>query len=226
MAIENLGHEYEFEPQFGLPERLPSDEFIVWQGSPDVAALAYSAFHFKKLALYFAVLIVVCAWPALEQGAGFMAVLSAIKWIAPLAVIGLATVWTLAYFTARTTVYTVTNKRVVMRLGIVLTVSFNLPFMQIASADLRVVQNGFGDITLALKGADRIGWVHLWPSVRPWRIAKPEPTLRAVPDVQILAEKLRDAWTQSTGLAANAVEAASAAPNDRRDGAFMQVSPT
>ena len=74
MAIENLGHEYEFEPQFGLPERLPSDEFIVWQGSPDVAALAYSAFHFKKLALYFAVLIVVCAWPALESGAGMMAI--------------------------------------------------------------------------------------------------------------------------------------------------------
>jgi len=70
MAIENLGHEHEFEPQFGLPERLPSDEFIVWQGSPDVAALAYSAFHFKKLALYFAALILVCAWPALECGAG------------------------------------------------------------------------------------------------------------------------------------------------------------
>jgi hypothetical protein len=226
MAIENLGHEYEFEPQFGLPERLPSDEFIVWQGSPDVAALAYSAFHFKKLALYFAVLIVVCAWPALEQGAGFMAVLSAIKWIAPLAVIGLATVWTLAYFTARTTVYTVTNKRVVMRLGIVLTVSFNLPFMQIASADVRMVQNGFGDITLALKGADRIGWVHLWPSVRPWRIAKPEPTLRAVPDVQWVAEKLRDAWTQSTGLAANPTAVTSTAQNEHREGTFMQVSAT
>ena len=40
MPIENLGHEYEFEPQFGLPERLPSDEFIVWQGSPDIGALA------------------------------------------------------------------------------------------------------------------------------------------------------------------------------------------
>ena len=226
MAIENLGHEYEFEPQFGLPERLPSDELIVWQGSPDVAALAYSAFHFKKLALYFAVLIVACAWPALEDGAGSMAVLSAIKWIAPLAVIGLATVWTLAYFTARTTVYTVTNKRVVMRLGIVLTVTFNLPFLQIASADVRMVQNGFGDITLALKGADRIGWVHLWPSVRPWRIAKPEPTLRAVADVQMVAEKLRDAWVKSTGLAANAVTVASAVQNDRRDGALMQVSAT
>ena len=226
MAIENLGHEYEFEPQFGLPERLPSDEFIVWQGSPDVVALAYSAFHFKKLALYFALLILACAWPALEGGTGYMAVLLAIKWIAPLAVIGMATVWTLAYFTARTTVYTVTNKRVVMRLGIVLTVTFNLPFMQIASADVRMVQNGFGDITLALKGADRIGWVHLWPSVRPWRIAKPEPTLRAVADVQMVAEKLRDAWVKSTGLAANVVTVASAVQNDRRDGALMQVSAT
>ena len=226
MAIENLGHEHEFEPQFGLPERLPSDEFIVWQGAPDVAALAYSAFHFKKLALYFAVLIAACAWPALEEGAGFTAVLLAIKWIVPLAIIAMATVWMLAYFTVRTTVYTITDKRVVMRLGIVLTVSFNLPLMQLASADVRVLQNGYGDITLALKGADRIGWVHLWPSVRPWRIAKPEPTLRAVPDVQMVAAKLRDAWTHNTGLAANAVEVTGASQNERLEGSFLQVSAT
>ena len=225
MAIENLGHEYEFEPQFGLPERLPSDEFIIWQGSPDVAALAYSAFHFKKLALYFAALILVCAWPALESGAGFMAVLSAIKWIAPLAVIGMGTLWLLAHLTARTTVYTITNKRVVMRLGIVLTVSFNLPLKQVASADVRVLQKGFGDITLALKGSDRIAWVHLWPSVRPWRINKPEPTLRAIPDVQAVADKLREAWTQSTGLAANAAAASSESQNDRHDSTPMHVRP-
>jgi hypothetical protein len=42
----------------------------------------------------------------------------------------------------------------------------------------------------------------------------------------MVAEKLRDAWTQSTGLAANAVEAENAAPNNRRDGAFIQVSAT
>ena len=234
MAIENLGHEYEFEPQFGLPERLPSDEFIVWQGSPDVAALAFSAFHFKTLALYFAILIVACAWPALESGADAMAILVAIQWITPLAVIGMATVWMLAYLSASTTVYTVTNKRVVMRLGVVLTVSFNLPLKQIASADVRVLQNGFGDITLALQGSDRIAWVHLWPSVRPWRIAKPEPTLRAVPDVQRVAQKLRDAWTQSTGLAANAAangaangaQDASAAQTERPAGTFMQARAT
>ena len=225
MAIENSGHEYEFEPQFGLPERLPSDEFIVWQGSPDVRALATSAFHFNKLAFYFAALILVSAWPALESGSGFMAILMSIKWIAPLAVIGMVTVWLLASLTARTTVYTITNKRVVMRLGIVLTVSFNLPLKQVASADVRVLQKGIGDITLALQGSDRIAWVHLWPSVRPWRISKPEPTLRAIPDVQVVADKLREAWTQSTGQAANASATSSEAQHNRRDNTPMQVRP-
>ena len=204
MPIENLGHEYEFEPQFGLPERLPSDEFIVWQGSPDIGALAASAFHIKKLVVYFILLIVACAWPALEAQAGAMAVLQAIKWIAPLSLLGLASVWLMAYMTSRTTVYTLTNKRVVMRLGIVLTVTFNLPLKQIASSDVRLLEAGFGDITLALQGSDRIAWVHLWPSVRPWRISKPEPTLRAISDVQEVAVKLRDAWTLATGMAANA----------------------
>jgi len=205
MPIENLGHEYEFEPQFGLPERLPSDEFIVWQGSPDIGALAASAFHIKKLVVYFLLLIVACAWPALEAQAGALAVLQAIKWIAPLSLLGLASVWLMAYMTSRTTVYTLTNKRVVMRLGIVLTVTFNLPLKQIASSDVRFLEAGFGDITLALQGSDRIAWVHLWPSVRPWRISKPEPTLRAISDVQEVAVKLRDAWTQATGMAANAM---------------------
>ncbi len=208
MPIENLGHEHEFEPQFGLPERLPSDEFIVWQGSPDVGALASSAFHFKKLMVYFLFLIGACAWPALESGAGLHAVLQAIKWIAPLALVGLASVWMLAYMTSRTTVYTITNKRVVMRLGIVLTVTFNLPLKQIATSDVRLLDKDFGDITMGLQGSDRIAWIHLWPSVRPWRISKPEPTMRAIADVQDVCVKLRDAWTQATGLVAHATPAA------------------
>jgi hypothetical protein len=203
MPIENLGHEYEFEPQFGLPERLPSGEFIVWQGSPGVGALASSAFHIKKLLVYFAVLVVACAWPSLEEGAGVMAVLLSIKWIAPLALIGLGSVWMLAYMTSRTTVYTLTNKRMVMRLGIVFTVSFNLPLKQVAAADVRMLQDGFGDITLSLKGSDRIAWIHLWPSVRPWKIEKPEPTLRAIPRVQEVSVKLREAWSQNTGMVTN-----------------------
>lgn len=222
MPVENLGHEYEFEPQFGLPERLPADEYVLWQGAPDVRALAASAFHLRKLGFYFALLALACVWPTLQAGAGAMAVLLSLKWIVPLSLTGLVSVWLLAWMTARTTVYTLTNKRMVMRLGIVLTVSFNLPLKRIAAADVRVLERGFGDISLALQGDDRIGWVHLWPSARPWRINQPEPTLRAIADVQSVALQLSEAWSQATGLqakpAASAPARASAAPH-------LQVSP-
>ena len=222
MTVENLGHEYEFEPQYGLPERLPADEHIVWQGSPDVRALAASAFHTRKLVFYFGLLVLACAWPALESGADPMALLLSVKWIVPLSLTGLLCVWTLAWMTARTTVYTVTNKRIVMRLGIVLTVTFNLPLKRIAAADVRNLDGSFGDISLALQGDDRIGWVHLWPSVRPWRITKPEPTLRAIPDAASVATALSKAWALETGLSATPAQASRAS----QGAAVLQASAT
>jgi hypothetical protein len=202
MSIENYGHEHEFEPQFGLPERLPQDERIVWQTSPNAAALAREAFQFRKLALYFAVLWVAKATPDVTAGNGLMAVVLSLKWLAPLTVIALASVWALAWMTARTTVYTLTNKRLVMRLGIVLTVTFNLPLKKIIAADLRQKARGFGDISLALGEDDHIAMVHLWPSARPWHFARPQPTVRCVANAKVLAEQLSEVWSAETGLAA------------------------
>ena len=220
MSIENHGHEYEFEPQFGLPERLPQTESILWQGSPDVGALAQSACHLRTFVLYFALLMVARAYPEVIAGASAIDILLSLKWLAPLAAIGLLTVWALAWLTARTTVYTLTNKRMVMRLGVVLTVSFNLPLSKIATADLRALESGHGDITLALKGEDRIAWVHLWPSVRPWRITKPEPTLRAIPDAAAVAATLVKAWALETGLSA----ATAQAPRSTQAAAVLQAT--
>jgi len=110
-----------------------------------------------------------------------------------------------------------------MRLGIVLTVTFNLPLRRIAAADVRGLDGGFGDISLALQGDDRIAWVHLWPSVRPWRINQPEPTLRAIADVQTVAAQVRDAWSQATGMQAKPAVQESAS---RHASPELQVSPT
>jgi hypothetical protein len=211
MAIENHGHEHEFEPQFGLPERLPANERIVWQASPDVGLLAREAFHIRKLALYFALLMVVRLTPEVMAGASAWQLVLALKWLFPIAVLGLAIAWTLAWLSARTTVYTVTNKRVVMRLGIVLTVTFNLPLTKIASADMRQHHGDFGDITLALAGTDHIGWVHLWPSARPWRFARSEPMLRCVAHAQVRAAQLSEVWSAATGVAVAAASEREAA---------------
>ncbi len=223
MTIESRGHEYEFEPQYGLPERLPSGEQLLWQGSPDVGTLARRVFHLCKLALYFAVLLCARATMVLAAGAGWAEALTSIKWFAPLAIVGLASVGTLAWLTARTTVYTLTDKRVVMRVGIVLTVAFNLPLRQIESAALCAGEGGFGDITLALAGRDRIAWLQLWPSARPWRFTRPEPMLRAIPNAQAVASQLMAAWSAATGKAATPAATPVASPERAP---HWQASPT
>jgi hypothetical protein len=108
-------------------------------------------------------------------------------------------VWTLAWLTARTAVYTVTDRRVVMRIGIVLTLTFNLPLRTIETAAMRQGPNGHGDIVLALKGPDHIAWLHLWPHARPWHLTRTQPMLRALPQVANVAALLQKAWSAQTG---------------------------
>ncbi|MFY8152534.1 MAG: PH domain-containing protein, partial [Hyphomicrobiales bacterium] len=37
-----------------------------------------------------------------------------------------------------------------------------------------------------------------WPHARPWRLARPEPTLRAIPDVERVAALQADAFAAAT----------------------------
>jgi hypothetical protein len=115
--------------------------------------------------------------------------------------IGLMTL--MAWLSARATLYTVTDKRVVMRIGIVLTLTFNIPFKRIEAAGLHLNANGTGDLPLTLSGEDRIAWLHLWPHARAWHLARPEPMLRCVPQATEVAQLLAQAWSRCTGVALN-----------------------
>ncbi len=96
----------------------------------------------------------------------------------------MATLAGLGWLYSRTTVYTITNKRVVIRFGVALPKAFNIPFAIIESASAKTLANGAGDLALTLKDGNKIAFAHLWPNARPWRLASPEPTFRALPDVQ------------------------------------------
>jgi hypothetical protein len=196
----SLGHEHDFEPQRGLPEMLPADEQVLWQGGPDWQMLARRAFHVRKLAIYFAAILALRAGFVINDGGSLAQALKALAWLAPLAAIAVGGIAVMAWLSARGTLYTVTNKRVVMRIGIVLTVTFNLPYKRIEGAALHLNANGTGDLPLTLQQGERIAWLHLWPHVRPWRLARPEPMLRCVPEAQRVAQLLSTAWSQATGL--------------------------
>lgn len=194
--------EHEFEASRGLPEPLPANEHVLWQGSPAWWPLARRAFHLRKIAVYFVILAALRVAVLAADGAalGAMAVSGLLMLLLGASAIGLLAL--VAWLSARTAVYTITDRRVVMRVGIVLTLTFNLPYKRIAAAGLRVEADGTGEIPLALLGDDRIAWLNLWPHARPWRLAKPEPMLRSVPDAERVARLLTEAWSRCTGTAA------------------------
>jgi hypothetical protein len=194
-----LGPEHDHEPQHGLPQVLPADETLLWQGSPDWRALALRAFHLRKVAIYFALLMALRGFVHAADGAPPVDAAWAALTPLPLALLGLGLLALLAWLSARGAVYTLTDKRIVMRIGIVLTVSFNLPFSRIAAAALQRNRDGHGDIALTLAGSDRIAWLHLWPHARPWQLRRPEPTLRAIADAGHVAGLLTQAWAAAHG---------------------------
>lgn len=180
--------EYEIEPVRGLPGVLPKGETLLWQGSPDWRILARSVFHTRLVTIWF---VAVAGAAFLAGGKGL---LGAVVTLA-VAVLGLAVLGLLAYGQARTTVYTLTDKRVVMRFGMALPKCVNLPLSLIGQADLRPSSPGHADVALVITERFPLGWLQMWPHIRPWALGRPQPMLRAVPDsiVPLLAKALADA---------------------------------
>jgi hypothetical protein len=182
--------EHDFEPVPGLPEKLPEGETILWQGAPQRGPLARRALHVRGIAFYFAAL---AAWRGtalaldgatateIALGAGLLVLLGAAA-IAPLALF--------AWASARSTIYTITNRRVVIRAGVALPTSVNVPFAAVEAAGLKLHGEGVGDIALRLAPAQKIAYLFLWPHVRPWHFSRPEPTLRCVAGAEAVAQVL------------------------------------
>ncbi|TRW14993.1 photosynthetic complex putative assembly protein PuhB [Glacieibacterium frigidum] len=187
-------NEYGHEEVRGLPGRLPPGETLLWQGSPDWRRLARDAFHTYLVAAYFGVLLVWAVIDAVSPGGAASPI--GIAATGAVAVAGLGLLYGLAWLSARTTVYSITSKRVVLRFGIALPKCVNLPFAQVGDARLAVNKDGTGDIALAMT-AKVLGYAALWPHARPWQLAKPEPMMRALPDVASVAALLADACAKA-----------------------------
>jgi len=198
-------HEHEFEAAPGLPEALPAGEKILWQGAPDWRQLALHAFHVRKLAIYFVLMIALQGLVMRHQAADL--ILASLMTSAILALTAVGMLTAIAWFACHTCLYTLTNKRLVMRVGIVLTMTFNLPLVRLAGAAHKARGRGCGDIALRIKEPDRIAYLHLWPHARAWRLKNPEPSLRCVADAAAVAGKIAQAWR-----AANPGEAALLGP--------------
>lgn len=185
--------EYESEPIRGLPEHLPPGEEMLWQGAPRWSVLARRAFHVWKVAIYFALIILWQIVSAIAAGETLAGILGAAVWSFILGVIAVGGLSLLAWAMARSTVYTITSRRVVMRFGVALPMIVNFPFAQVASAQMKRYRDDTGDIPLILIDSARASYMLMWPHARPWHLRRPQPMLRAIPDVSKVAEVLAGA---------------------------------
>ena len=199
--------EHEFEAEHGLPEPLPYGERLLWQGAPEWRVLAREALHTRSISIYFAILLAWRTATVLGNGGTLVDAALALLWLAPLAVVAIALLALIAWLVSRTSIYTITDKRVVMRIGVVLSITFNLPYTKIESAGLRCNADGSGDLTLVLDAAERIAYLHLWPHARPWQVRRTQPMLRALPDVRGVAAILSAALADSAGVARTSLPA-------------------
>ncbi|MEO1491618.1 MAG: photosynthetic complex putative assembly protein PuhB [Pseudomonadota bacterium] len=185
------------EPIEGLPEVPPEGEHILWQGRPDWWQLAKDALLVKWVVVYFGFLAIwrgLAGWLSVDANRGIAAAL----WLIGIGLMAAGLLALIAWIQARATMYTITNRRIVMRVGAALTLALNLPYKWIASADLQVRKNGTGTIALDLLGETRFSYIVCWPHVRPWHMTKTQPALRSIANAEDVARLIAENATAVT----------------------------
>ncbi len=193
--------EHEFEAVRGLPGDLPEGETVLWQGAPDWVSLALDAFKLRWVIGYFFALIVWRFVDRMLKGMDPATSITTALAVIPLALLAIVIFSALAWINSRSTVYTITNNRVVMRFGAALTKAINIPFKIIESASSEVHKNGGGVVAVKLAAPNKIPLLLLWPHRKPGTFRHPEPAFRCIKDANIcapiLAEALRVANEQA-----------------------------
>lgn len=194
MSTHAVFAEHDHEPVRGLPGPLPDGERLLWQGAPSWRSLAWHAYHVRTLSVYFALMVLARGAYLYAQGAGLLESLQGCVGPALFALGALAILTGIAALAAHRTVYSITTRRVLIRQGVALESTINLPFAQIDGASIKERRDGSGDIAIVMRPAQRVSYLWLWPHVRPGRLTRPEPSLRSLPQPVQTGRILSDAF--------------------------------
>lgn len=176
----------------GVSEALPPGERILWEGAPNARALARHLFFIRPLSTYLGAMVL--WWVAVNRTQvgteQFWATLG-IQLILVGGVIGGA--WLMARAIATGTTYAITDRRIVMRFGVIFPLTINVPLHYVEGASARQFPDRTGQIAVQLSKKESIAYIVLFPHVRPWAFSRPEPLLRGLTDPVKVGEVLRAA---------------------------------
>ena len=172
----------------GFDLLLPPGETVLWKGGPSLGAWLKRSWAIRAIWLWVGVAAVGLAlWSS--GGAGRQEV----AWLVLVGAFGSLCVVAVDAWICRSTRYLITDRRIAMRFGLALPGTANIPLEDLRGASIRRFDDGSGDIAVEPQNPLGVGFSVLWPHVRPWRLSRPEPSLRFVPDVDRVGRILRGA---------------------------------
>ncbi len=179
----------------GDPMGTPAlDEKVLWKGRPNLSVLTRTAFHLGGYAVYMTVMVLLAwAWGNTDS-AIFLAIAG---------LFGAVVIQLIAWRCANSTLYILTDVRLIMRIGMSVEARINIPLKHIEAAHLHMRGSRFGDVALELGGERMLGYSLLWPHARPFRFNRPQPMLRAIPDAQGFAQTLAEACAKYAPIEKN-----------------------
>lgn len=207
-------NEHDAEPIRGLPDYLPADEHIVWQGEPEWHQVALRVFHARKIAVYFAILAVAHVGLEFADGATPLVAAKGALWLLILGAATIGMFGLLAWLYARTTVYTMTDRRLVMRFGVALPMMINIPWDRIDAADLQQDSARFGSIVLTPGAGSKMSYWLLWPHAKPWHFSPVRPMLRCIENPDEVAARLQLVVSEQQNAAITPLRGAASADTD------------
>lgn len=193
-------YEHDYEQHPGIPGRLPDGERILWQGAPNWKSLAVRVFHIRLIGLYFGVIALWRLAVGMSDGTALVNLATSVLTAIAMGIVSIALLSCVAWLMQKTTVYTITNKRILMRIGIALSVTLNLPFTKIGTAAIKRfgTRSETGNLSLTTLGDDGLAWLMLWPHARPWKVSPAEPALRCINDIDGVADILATALEKAS----------------------------
>ena len=185
-----MEYKTKFEAPKNILDAIPNGESILWKGRPSLWGFSWNLFGLKWITLYLSILSIVSVarFFASDFYTAFYVdflpfFLSGI--FASIILIGLAATQTYS------TVYIITENRVIIKTGAALSFLISMPFKKIKEVNLQKRGASIGTISFELLSEKRVPYISCWPSVRPWKFKRTQPAFSCIGSVDEVATILR-----------------------------------
>ena len=185
-----MEYKTKFEVHKNILDAIPEGESILWKGKPSFWGFSWYFFGLKLLAFYLIILSVVFAARLTVTDFFTAFVVDFLPFLLS-GILASCILMALAKIQSQSSVYIITENRVIIKSGAALSFLISMPFKKIKAVNLQKRKGSLGTISFELNSGKRVPYISCWPSVRPWRFKKTEPAFSCIENVDEVATILR-----------------------------------